>query len=227
MINIVITESYMNSVFRLDALAKKMTFATVKQLSTTPQNPSLRIHSIDRSQCDSTFRSARVNDDLRVIFSIQGQTYTLLYVDRHDDAYKWCDGKFIRRTNFGAEYIYDEKVMLASERMTSVPDYLFASIEKPLLSKTQIKEKHLVKLGIPLIHANNLLSITSEDTFIDYIAIFPAEIQEALLDLATGTKSFDTVYNELIDEQFDANTDEAIKQKDSKRRFYITQSIEE
>lgn len=225
--NIAITETYLNSVFKLDNQSKRLTLNTIKQLSDNPRSISLQIHSIDRQKCDSKFRSARVNDDLRIVFVMQGDTYTLLYVDHHDKAYDWCDGKYLAKTDFGAEYIYDEKVMLAERASNESSDYFQMNYDIPLLEKAEIKEKHIVKLGVPQIHAKNLFAITSEDSFIDYITIFPAEIQEALLDLASGTKTFDEVCNELTDFEFEKNTDKPLTQKDSKRRFYVTQSMEE
>lgn len=224
--NIAITESYLQSVFKLDNQSKRLTLNTIKQLSENPRSTSLQIHSIDRQKCDSKFRSARVNVDLRIIFIMQGDTFTLLYVDHHDAAYDWCDGKFLAKTDFGAQYIYDEKAMLEAESNVPTAEKLFSFTEEPLLKKAEIKEKQIVKLGIPSVHAKNLISISNEDAFIDYIAIFPTELQEGLLDLATGVKSFDSVYNELVDTDFNETT-EPLKQKDSKRRFYITESIEE
>ena len=224
--NIAITETYLSSVFKLDNQSKRLTLSTITQLSENPKSTSLQIHGIERIKCDSKFRSARVNDDLRVIFAMQGDTFTLLYVDHHDAAYKWCEGKYLNRTSFGAEYIFDEKVMLSSDFVPEEKDF-FGNYEPPLLEKANIKVKHLEKLDIPEIHAENLLTITNEDRFIEYIAIFPAEIQEGLIDLVTGSKTFDMVYNELIDEGNNGDESNPLEHKDSKRRFYITQSIEE
>lgn len=224
--NIAITETYLSSVFKLDNQSKKLTLNTIAQLSENPKSTSLQIHGIERTKCDSKFRSARVNDDLRVIFAMQGDTFTLLYVDHHDAAYSWCEGKYLNRTSFGADYIYDEKVMLSSNFVPEEKDF-FGNYESPLLEQAGIKVKQLVKLDIPKIHAENLMTISNEDKFIEYIAIFPAEIQEALIDIATGSKTFDMVYNELMDNDNGNNDNNPLEHKDSKRRFYITQSIEE
>ncbi|MDD2494993.1 MAG: UvrD-helicase domain-containing protein [Tissierellia bacterium] len=227
---VAITETFLNSTFKLDSQSKKITISTINQLAGYNNLASLKIHSIDKQKCDSTFRSARVNDDLRVIFSMQGDIITLLYVDHHDKAYDWCNGKYLKKTTFGAEYIFDEKIMLDTNNYVnqSIPDYLNNICELPLLKRANIKEKELIKLDIPKIHVNNLLSIISEDSFIDYVTIFPGELQEALLDLASGTKTFDVVYNELVDLDYEENGNiDSLEQKDSKRRFYITESMEE
>ena len=99
----------------------------------------------------------------------------------------------------------------------------------PLL-KDKITAKELKKIGFNDIHANNLLKIDNEDMLMEYISIFPEELQEGIVDIYTESRSFDEVYNSLI--AIDT-TDQAIQpensllQKDSRRRFYVTQSMDE
>lgn len=223
--NIVVTESFFHSLFKLDSMARKLTFTTIEQLASNPKSNSLRVHSIDRVKCDDRFRSARVNDDVRVIFVDKGQTYSLLYVDRHDDAYDWCKGKYLKTTNFGAEHIFDEEQFASHARMPQNP-FMVGQFNKPILQQYEVKRKHLVKIGVPEIHADTLLDISDEGDLLDYVAVFPEEIQEALLELASGTK-FDEVYNSLLDDQFDETKDDAVEHKDSRRRFYRVESLEE
>ena len=97
--SVAITDSYLNSVFKLSAQDKKATLATVRQLAENPTAPSLHVHSIDKIKCDKKFLSARVNLDLRVIFIKREEVCTLLYVDHHDDAYDWCEGKYLLKTD--------------------------------------------------------------------------------------------------------------------------------
>ena len=223
--NIVVTESFFHSLYRLDSMARKLTFTTIEQLANNPKSHSLRIHSVDRVKCDERFRSARVNDDIRVIFVDKGKTYSMLYVDRHDDAYNWCKGKYLKTTNFGAEYIFDEEQFSTHARTPQKP-FMVGQFNKSILQQYEIKKKHLVKLGVPEIHAEALMDISDESDLLDYVTVFPEEIQEALLELASGTR-FDEVYNSLLDDQFDETTDDALEHKDSRRRFYKVESLEE
>ena len=100
--NVAITDSYLTSVFKLSAQEKKATLNTIRQLAENPKAPSLHVHSIDRAKCDKKFLSARVNLDLRIIFVKRSEVCTLLYVDHHDDAYDWCEGKYLVKTDFGS-----------------------------------------------------------------------------------------------------------------------------
>ena len=230
---IVITDSYMASVGKLTAQDRKQAINTIKQMKQDLSIPSLKVHAIDKEKCDAKLRSARVSSDIRLIFYLEGDYCTLLYIDHHDDAYDWCVGKYCKRTDFGATYIFD--VLKEEECLAKYPsdnskvdefDYIVGG-----LKKNNISEKQLTKLGISKVHAANLLSIADESEFVDYIDLFPEELQEALMDLYIGDKSFDIVFNELNDEEnketLSLDGNQSLLQKDSRRRFYVTQSMEE
>lgn len=222
---IAITDSFLNSVFRLNNQDRKRAFNTAKQIAENSTSPSLHLHSIDREKCDKKFLSARVNLDLRMILVNRGEISTLLYVDHHDAAYDWCVGKYLVKTDFGTEYIYDEKKTEKAIRdlgqEEDVPDYLQFALKQSLLAKKGIKKKDLIKIGIQDIHAENLLGINDDERLLSYIEIFPEEMQEAIIDLATGTRSFDAVYNDLYNHDIDS------KHNDSIRRFYLTEDLNE
>lgn len=227
---IVITDSYMMSVSKLNKQERKLATNTIKQMRKDISLPSLKVHALDKEKCDTKFRSARVNTDLRIIFMHEGDYCTLLYIAHHDEAYAWCEGKYFRKTDFGASYIFDviqqEKVMKKVEQENDEND----SSEEPAVLEGKISKKDLMRLGINEIHANNLLHIKSEDIFMDYIAIFPEELQEALFDVYTESKEFDVIYNELfVDQAEEEAVDVSLSMlhKDTRRRFYVTQSMEE
>lgn len=221
--NIVVTESYLNSIFQLTVSDRKRVLTTISELMNNPKSPSLSIHQIDRMQCDDSFRSARVNDNFRIIFSSQGDRFVLLYVDKHDDAYQWCNGKYLKKTDFGSEYIYDEAVYAtATKKVDEKQDGVYDV--KPILENHSIRLKDLTRLGISEIHAKTLLKISDDDTFIEYVEVFPSEIQEALLDLAGG-KPFIDVYNVL--NESNEPDEEIINNANTRRRFYAVENIEE
>lgn len=224
--SVAITESYLSSVFKLSSQDKKATLNTVRQLAENPTASSLHVHSIDRVKCDKKFLSARVNLDLRIIFVKRDDICSLLYVDHHDAAYDWCEGKYLLRTDFGSEYIYDERLVQDKIQNSvlekSTPDYLRMGSEESLFERHDVRKKQLVKLGIQGVHAENLMKITDEEILLEYIDIFPSELQEAIIDLATGAKNFDAVYNELF-----CNNDAEEQAKNSMRRFYVTENMDE
>ena len=222
---VAITDSFLNSVFKLNNQDRKLAFNTARQISENPTAASLHMHAINREKCDKKFQSARVNLDLRLILVKREDVCTLLYVDHHDAAYDWCEGKYLVKTNFGSEYIYDEKLAEGKldefANLPHVPEYLSFGQTNSLYENAKIKKKNLEKLGIQEIHAENLMKIENEEQLLEYIEFFPEELQEALIDLATGAKTFDTVYNSLYAE----NSEEV--QKHEIQRFYLTEDMDE
>ena len=230
---IVLNESFFECLVKLGNQDRKAVMNTIKLMKEDITMPSLSVHKIDKEKCDSRFRSARVNSDLRVIFLTGGEYCAAVYVDHHDAAYEWCVGKYYKETIFGAGYIYDELCeSKQQERFNSILEeqaYSY-SYEKPLF-ENKLTKKEIKKLGINSIHAENILKITDEDTFMEYITLFPEELQEALIDIYTGTKTLTETLLELEDREMSEKLKNAAEfsliQKDSGRRFYVVGSTEE
>ena len=222
--SVAVTVSFLESAFLLDKKTRKSIMDAISQLESNQEIFALRCHRIDKMKCDPTFWSARVTDDIRIIFSMEGERKTLLYVDHHDAAYDWCEGKYLRKTCFGATMLYDESLIAAAQEKLDAA-VSFAPAEKSLLEKQGLKKKQLLKIGITEIHADNLMKIADEDQYLDYIQIYPQELQEALLSLETGDKSFDEVYIDLTDEEFQKG--KTTEHKDTKRRIHLLQDLKE
>ena len=98
--SVAVTVSFLESAFLLDKKTRKSIMDAISQLESNKEIFALRCHRIDKMKCDPTFWSARVTDDIRIIFSMEGERKTLLYVDHHDAAYDWCEGKYLKKTCF-------------------------------------------------------------------------------------------------------------------------------
>lgn len=231
--NIAFKDSFFDSLNKLGNQDRKSTIATIKEMRKDISMPSLSVHKIDKVKCDPRFRSARVNSDLRIIFLSDGDYCAVVYVDHHDKAYDWCEGKYYKETVFGAGYIYDEIAEnVEQEKLdTHFETQQYAVGGMSPLFEGKISKKEIEKLGITGIHADNILKISDEEIFIEYIQLFPEELQEALLDIYAGSKTFEEVFAELEDngtkEELNDNLKYSMLQKDSGRRFYVVGNEEE
>ena len=142
--SVAVTVSFLESAFLLDKKIRKAIMDAISQLDSNPDSPSLSCHRINKLKCDPSFWSARVNDDVRIIYSLNGDLKTLLYVDHHDDAYHWCEGKYLRSTSFGASMLYDEKLIAEVEERFAQPSF-FPIARQGLLEQKGIKKKQLEK----------------------------------------------------------------------------------
>lgn len=228
--SIVLSETYMQSYDKFDRQTRKMILQSVKMFAKGEKGNGFQVHDLQKAR-DKSFKSARINDDLRLIFSQQGKQYIFLYVDRHDQAYNWAEGRTLDKSSFGALFINQDNIVPQQPKDNVIQFVSSYTDNEPLLCKHQITVKELMKLGIVQVHAENLIKLSNEDDFIDYISIFPDELQEALLNLAGGAKTITEVYADLEDERLSHNNEstieEALAHKDSKRRFYVVQNLGE
>lgn len=219
----------MDSLDELSKSERKKAKDKLKSFALDEKTSGFSIHSLDRVNCDDSFKSARISRDLRLIFSQQGDKYIFLYVDHHDEAYEWAEGKYLDQNNYGALYVRDVNIK-PKELTQDYDDYLSQFDDRvPLLEKQNIKQKDLEKLGIDSEFSEYIMQIKEIDAFITFIDIFPDELAEGLLDLVTGSKSLTEVYTILNDDPVKSgdNIENALRHKDSKRRFYFVKEYDE
>ncbi|MCK8825252.1 UvrD-helicase domain-containing protein [Fuchsiella alkaliacetigena] len=227
---VVVADSYFESYDKLDKQSRKRVRDNINKLVEEDKSYGLQIHSLKRVRCDSSFRSARVNRDLRLILSQQGNKYILLYVDHHDDAYDWAENKFFEKNRFGAVYLYDQVELNEYQEKKMEPEDINELYDSrpSLLEKEEVRVKDLSRLDINEVHAQYLMEIKDEDEFLEFISFLPEEIQEGLIDIITGNKTITRVCMELEDQQADKSSlEEALEHKDSKRRFYTVEDFAE
>ena len=99
---------------------------------------SLRSDSlkVEKLNTKLDFKSARVTQDFRAIFTQSGNTVLLVYIDHHDDAYLWASNRLQGFDTASAKPVYeyfeqakvedfdtieDESIDLASDRKSGNP----------------------------------------------------------------------------------------------------------
>ncbi|WP_394217565.1 UvrD-helicase domain-containing protein [Halobacillus trueperi] len=225
--SIALADSYFDSYDSLDKKSRRIARSSMKQFALNERGNGFQVHDLKRINCDKSFRSARINQDLRMIFSQKGNQYIVLYIGHHDSAYDWAVGKYLNTNSFGALYLHNENIELQKHQK----DPLEALIgnKTSLLELQGINQKDLMKLGINKTHSENMLEISNEDKFIEFISLFTEEMQEGLMDLVTGSKNLTQVYADFEDKENKNETtiESSLSHKNSKRRFYVIEDIGE
>ena len=91
-----IADTFTDSLGRLTAQEQKAVKTTAFDLQLDPTSNGLSFHKLDRAK-DTNFWSVRVNADIRIIVHRTAASILLVYVDHHDDAYKWAERRKIER----------------------------------------------------------------------------------------------------------------------------------
>ena len=100
-VKVAIHSDFFSSFSSLPDKIRKKTEEFIKKFIQDPNNPGINFEKIFNPY-DNKFYSGRVNDTYRVIIAKQDTTgtYLLLWVDKHDDAYKWANTKKIEVNKF-------------------------------------------------------------------------------------------------------------------------------
>jgi len=184
-----IADTFTDSLGRLTAQEQKAVKTTAFDLQLDPTSNGLSFHKLDRAK-DTNFWSVRVNADIRIIVHRTASSILLVYVDHHDDAYKWAERRKIERhPTTGAMQLVEvrervEEVEIFKPREVVAP----TPTAKPAARLfDNLRKFELMAFGVPEEWVNDVRAAT-EDTLFDIIGHLPQEAQEALLKLAVGEK---------------------------------------
>ena len=169
---------------------------------------------------DPYLRSVRISGSYRGIVRQppKGNTYMLLWVANHDDAYAWAQNRICEiHPETGSIQVFD---MVYQE----VGDV--AEAEAPGLFET-VRDKDLLKLGIPQALVGMVRNIAEEADLEAAKATLPSEAYEALFYLLAG----ETVEGILRDRDLDLaaaaidtqDFDAALERAESRARFVVVE----
>ncbi|MEN3792178.1 3'-5' exonuclease [Fulvimarina sp. MAC3] len=230
-----LADTFQSALTKLTNDEQKQVKICVFDLQSNPSHPGLKFHRIDKSK-DPNFWSVRVGRDIRVIVHKTGDTTALVYVDHHDDAYKWAERrKLERHETTGALQIVEVRERVVEIEQQVAPD-LFADSEagsasrfepepkstrskrsaEPIKIFSGLAERDLLSVGVPRDWLSDVLG-ADEDGFFRLASHLPQEAGEALLEYAaTGTLTPSPPPQE-----------DAVAHPDTLRRFRVMEGVEE
>lgn len=185
-----IADTFTDSLGRLTAQEQKAAKTTAFDLQLDPTSNGLSFHKLDRAK-DTNFWSVRVNADIRIIVHRTASSILLVYVDHHDDAYKWAERRKIERhPTTGAMQLVEVRERVEEVEIFKPKEMAatLALVTKPSARLfDNLRKFELMAFGVPEEWVNDVRAAT-EDTLFDIIEHLPQEAQEALLKLAVGEK---------------------------------------
>jgi mRNA-degrading endonuclease RelE of RelBE toxin-antitoxin system len=186
------------------ARGKVATF--ISKFRDNPRSPGLNYERIEGGK-DAFIRSLRVDQEIRCIVRApeEGQTYVLLWVDKHDDAYQWAR----RRTCHVNRISGALQVVDVESAEAAVGDAIEAAVSEALATSPASStpassdslfvgcdDDQLMLLGVPEALLPAVRAVTNEDALSRLIEWVPQSCVDGLILLADG-KPIDEVIDEL------------------------------
>ncbi len=220
---IAFADTFFNATNKLPANIQSKVTKLVLQFQGNINNNGLNFEKLQGLK-DKNMRSIRVDQTYRVILSKpdQGNIYLFLWVDHHDEAYQWASNHQCKiNPSTGTIQLYTTVFEEAEVSNTS--------LEKNT-SFSQLKDRELLKMGVPAEHLQAVRTVTSEKDLDRLITILPQEAYEALFFYMAG----DT-YEEILREREQVNEAEidvndfssALERTESRAHFMVPASEDE
>ena len=141
----------------------------------------MQFHRLDRAR-DQNFWSVRVSSDIRIIVHRTQNSLLLCYVDHHDRAYRWAQGRRLEtHPRTGAAQLVEVRETV---KEIEVPVYVQVEKARPL-PFNNISDDELLAYGVPAEWLPDVRR-ADEDGLLELSDHLPLEAAEALLELATG-----------------------------------------
>lgn len=205
------------------AYAKATKF--IMRFRADPKSPGINYERIQNAK-DENLRSVRIDQNLRgiVLAPEKGNVYVLLWVDNHDDAYKWALNR-IARVN----------VASGSLQVFSVDEQTVQEKAKPERPQPglfdDLRDRELARLGVPEELVSAVRSIRTDVDLEKAEDQFPPDAYEGLYMKAAGY-SYEEVMVELDRKDDDSSVaaddfEAALQTDESKRKYWVADNEDE
>jgi hypothetical protein len=193
---VALSQDFLLQLAKLPANVQSKVMKWAVQFQSDPTNPGINYEKINGAR-DPNLRSVRLDRDWRgIVFKPNsGDVYVLLYVDRHDDAYRWAENrKLAINPVTGAMQLVilesvAERAPTGSPGPVEPPVAATASAEsvgsaRPLFA--ELSDGELLSLGVPEDLLGVVRSVASEEQLDAIQARLPVEAYEGLFLVAAG-----------------------------------------
>ncbi|MCC7279947.1 MAG: AAA family ATPase [Chromatiaceae bacterium] len=195
---VALSHDFLMQLARLPARVHSRVMKWAILFQTDPQSPGINYETIQGAR-DGNLKSVRLDQDWRgIVFKPStGDVYVLLYVDHHDDAYRWAENrKLTINPVTGAMQMVimeaveppavslDEVVLASPAVATPASGTTDALIAQPLFAG--LADRDLMSLGVPQALIIRVRAIATEEQLDAMQAELPLEAYEGLFLLMAG-----------------------------------------
>ena len=175
---------FLDALGRLPRHQQKGARALVSKFTRNPTSPGLNYETI-RGAKDRQMRSLRIDESYRAIVHrpVEGNTYMLLWADKHDEAYRWakrhqCDVN----PETGAIQVYQPQTVTPPSTQGTIKH----GLPPPQGPFASLRARELTRLGVPAALAAQVRGWTGENDLERNKERLPLEAYESLFFYLAG-----------------------------------------
>lgn len=232
-IQIAMGDDFLLAFSKLSKSGQKKTRDFVEKFRSNPHGTGLNYETIKASR-DPNLRSLRVDQDHRAIIlkPEKGNTYILLWVDKHDDAYQWAQHRVCSINPKTGSIQVLEQAEVSKEPVEQIDDPVAPEVSKPDAPGLfdPFKDAELLELGIPPNNLDEVRKVTSDEELDRLEKHLPQDAFEALYFLAIGGSLEETKRELGIDTPEEVDTEDftaALERESTRRKFLVISDSEE
>jgi hypothetical protein len=216
-LTVALSNDFFKAFGRLPEKSRGKVATFISKFRANPRSPGLNYERIEGGK-DPFIRSIRVDQDIRCIVRApdEGDTYVLLWIDKHDDAYQWARRRtcHVNRVSGALQVVDVEAAEMA------VGDAIAAAVSEALANQTpaaqppaerssaesaqsatpslfaRVSDDQLMLLGVPEALLPAVRAVTTEEALTRLIEWVPQDCVDGLILLADG-KPIEVVIEEL------------------------------
>ena len=209
-LTVALSNDFFKAFGRLPEKAQGKVATFISKFRDNPRSPGLNYERIEGGK-DPFIRSVRVDQDIRCIVRAPdaGDTYVLLWIDKHDDAYQWARRRtcHVNRVS-GALQVVDVEAaeMAVGDAIAAAVSEALANqapVVQPAQAQAQVgslfahcSDDQLMLLGVPEALLPAVRAVSSEEALSRLIEWVPQDCVDGLILLADG-KPIEAVIEEL------------------------------
>jgi hypothetical protein len=209
-LTVALSNDFFKAFGRLPEKARGKVATFISKFRANPRSPGLNYERIEGGK-DPFIRSIRVDQDIRCIVRApdEGDTYVLLWIDKHDDAYQWARRRtcHVNRVSGALQVVDVEAAEMA------VGDAIAVAVSEALANQAPVDQRpqpqaqvdslfahcsddQLMLLGVPEALLPAVRAVSSDEALTRLIEWVPQDCVDGLILLGDG-KPIEVVIEEL------------------------------
>jgi superfamily I DNA/RNA helicase/mRNA-degrading endonuclease RelE of RelBE toxin-antitoxin system len=184
-INVAISKEFLKAKRQLPEKIQRRTEETIDEFQHNPRSSGLNYEPLNFM--DDKLRSIRVSQDYRIIMGQLSDLYCLLYVDHHDQAYRWAERKEIDYNRYTNAIQIVEPIDSSQPSTENNGDSNNTPQEATSPSPiAECTDEQLLRLGVPQGWVNIVRWVRTEEGLYELIAHLPEDVIENLEFVVKG-----------------------------------------